>query len=86
LGITLDLTKIPVPPVFCWLAQTGGVAEAEMLRTFNCGIGMIVIAGRAAADEVAAALLSAGETPVSIGEIREAGSGPRVITQGHLAL
>ena len=33
----------PVPPVFGWLARTGGVAEAEMLRTFNCGIGMVVV-------------------------------------------
>jgi phosphoribosylformylglycinamidine cyclo-ligase len=86
LGITLDLTTIAVPPVFRWLAQSGGVAETEMLRTFNCGIGMIVVAGRDAADEVASALSSAGETPIRIGEVYEAGSGPRVISQGHLAL
>jgi phosphoribosylformylglycinamidine cyclo-ligase len=86
LGITLDLTKIPVPPVFRWLAQAGDVAESEMLRTFNCGIGMIVVAARDAAGEVASALSNASETPIRIGEVREAGSGPRVITQGHLAL
>jgi phosphoribosylformylglycinamidine cyclo-ligase len=57
-----------------------------MLRTFNCGIGMIVVAARAAADEVASALSSAGETPVAIGEVYGAGSGPRVTTWGHLAL
>ena len=45
-GVRLDLDAIPVPPVFGWLAKTGGVAEAEMLRTFNCGIGMIAIVGR----------------------------------------
>jgi phosphoribosylformylglycinamidine cyclo-ligase len=86
LGIALDVTKIPVLPVFRWLAKSGGVAEIEMLRTFNCGIGMIVVAARAAADEVASALSSAGETPIGIGEVRDAGDGPRVITQGHLAL
>jgi phosphoribosylformylglycinamidine cyclo-ligase len=86
LGIDLDLTKIPVPPVFAWLAQAGGVAETEMLRTFNCGLGMIVIAARDAADEVANALASAGETPIQIGEVCEAGAGPRVVTHGHLAL
>jgi phosphoribosylformylglycinamidine cyclo-ligase len=85
-GIALDLSQIPVPPVFRWLAQAGGVAETEMLRTFNCGIGMIVVAARAAADEVASALLSAGETPVRIGQVYDAGSGPRVTTSGHLAL
>jgi phosphoribosylformylglycinamidine cyclo-ligase len=47
LGVTLDLAAIPVPPVFGWLAKTGGVAEREMLRTFNCGIGMIVAADAA---------------------------------------
>src|SRR3954451_12585534 len=39
LGAILDLGAIPVPPVFGWLAKTGGVTETEMLRTFNCGIG-----------------------------------------------
>jgi phosphoribosylformylglycinamidine cyclo-ligase len=86
LGIALDLSQIPVPPVFRWLAQTGGVTETEMLRTFNCGIGMIVIAARDVADEVASALLGAGETPVRIGQVYDAGSGPRVTTSGHLAL
>ena len=45
-GVRIDLDAIPVPPVFGWLARTGGVAEAEMLRTFNCGIGMIVVVAR----------------------------------------
>jgi phosphoribosylformylglycinamidine cyclo-ligase len=86
LGIALDLAKIPVPPVFGWLAKAGGIAEAEMLRTFNCGIGMIVVVTRDAADEAASALSSAGETAIRIGEVSDAGAGPRVITQGHLAL
>ena len=64
LGIQLDLAAIPVPPVFRWLAAEGPVAEAEMLRTFNCGIGMAVIAAADAADGVAAALRAAGEEPV----------------------
>jgi phosphoribosylformylglycinamidine cyclo-ligase len=86
LGITLDLAKICVPAVFRWLAKSGGVAETEMLRTFNCGIGMIVIAARDGADEAASALSGAGETPVRIGEVCTAGAGPRFITRGHLAL
>jgi phosphoribosylformylglycinamidine cyclo-ligase len=86
LGIALDLAKIPVLPVFRWLAKSGGIAEPEMLRTFNCGIGMVVVAARAAADEVASALSRGGERPVQIGEVRDAGAGPRVTTRGHLAL
>jgi phosphoribosylformylglycinamidine cyclo-ligase len=86
LGIALDLSAIPVLPVFGWLAKAGGVAETEMLRTFNCGIGMVVVSALDAADEVAAALSSAGETPIRIGEVYDAGSGPRVTTSGHLAL
>jgi phosphoribosylformylglycinamidine cyclo-ligase len=86
LGIALDLARIPVPPIFRWLAKSGGVAEAEMLRTFNCGIGMIVVAARAGVDDVAAALSRVGETPIRIGEVCEAGDHPRVTTSGRLAL
>ena len=42
LGARIDLGKVPVLPVFKWLASEGGIAQNEMLRTFNCGIGMIV--------------------------------------------
>ncbi|MDR3408899.1 MAG: phosphoribosylformylglycinamidine cyclo-ligase [Methylovirgula sp.] len=86
LGIRLDLAAIPVPPVFRWLAAEGPVAEAEMLRTFNCGIGMAVIAAPDAADAVAMALRAAGEEPVRIGEVVAAATGPRVTTTGRLAL
>ena len=43
LGVGIDLARLPVLPVFKWLADQGGIAELEMLRTFNCGIGMIAI-------------------------------------------
>ncbi|MGP8233364.1 MAG: phosphoribosylformylglycinamidine cyclo-ligase [Methylovirgula sp.] len=86
LGIQLDLAAIPVPPVFRWLAAEGPVAEAEMLRTFNCGIGLAVIAAADAADGVAAALRATGEEPVRIGEVVAAATGPRVTTTGRLAL
>ena len=57
-----------------------------MLRTFNCGIGMIVVAARESADEVAAALTAAGEVPIRIGEIIGGERGARVAFQGRLAL
>ena len=43
LGVHLDLARVPVLPVFRWLAAIGGIAQPEMLRTFNCGIGMIAV-------------------------------------------
>ena len=43
LGVGIDLARLPVLPVFKWLAEQGGIAELEMLRTFNCGIGMVAI-------------------------------------------
>ncbi len=85
LACVLDLKAIPVLPVFKWLAETGGVAEAEMLRTFNCGIGMVVVATATKAEEVVRALTDAGEKPVLIGTIA-----PRTVdavpTHGKLSL
>ncbi|WP_332697659.1 phosphoribosylformylglycinamidine cyclo-ligase [Bosea sp. (in: a-proteobacteria)] len=86
LGVSLDLAAIPVPPVFSWLAKIGGVAEREMLRTFNCGIGMIVVASAAEADAVVAALREAGEEPVRLGEVTSAGSEGQVAYRGKLGL
>ena len=85
LGVRLDLTGIAVPPVFGWLARTGRVEPAEMLRTFNCGIGMIVIAAAGEAEAVAAALRAAAEAPLSLGEVVPA-SGERVRFDGALQL
>jgi phosphoribosylformylglycinamidine cyclo-ligase len=84
IGVRLDLEAIPVPPVFGWLARSGGVAEAEMLRTFNCGIGMIAFASPEHADALTAALRAAGEKPVRIGEAMRSGTGERVATSGRL--
>ena len=86
IGVELDLPSIPVPPVFGWLAATGNVAEREMLRTFNCGIGMIVVAEAARAGEVEAALRDAGEHPVRLGDVVEATGEEQVVYRGHLSL
>ena len=67
----IDLSAVPFPPVFRWLAATGGVAEREMLRTFNCGVGMIVVVAAKDAKTVAAALKKAGEKVVTLGIIRK---------------
>ncbi len=86
LGVAIDLPAISVPPVFGWLAQVGGVAEREMLRTFNCGIGMIVVAEAAQADAVMSALAEAGEKPVRLGEVTTRGTDEAVTYRGKLAL
>ncbi|WP_188567205.1 phosphoribosylformylglycinamidine cyclo-ligase [Undibacterium terreum] len=59
-----------MPPLFTWLQQHGGVADAEMHRVFNCGIGMVVIVSQDNADAALAQLTAAGETVTRIGEIR----------------
>jgi len=86
LGANLDLDAIPVPPVFGWLAKTSRVAESEMLRTFNCGIGMITVAARSKADAVMGALHEAGERPIMIGDIVPADGHERVRYRGSLKI
>ncbi|WP_375461314.1 phosphoribosylformylglycinamidine cyclo-ligase [uncultured Enterovirga sp.] len=85
-GALVDLSAIEAPPVFGWLARAGGIAEAEMLRTFNCGIGMIAVAGRGDANQAMAALRDAGEAPVVVGEVVAHGHGERVRYSGSLHL
>ena len=64
-----DLSAWKSPPVFSWLQSIGQLDDHEMLRTFNCGIGMVVIAEKARSSEVMAALQAACETPVIIGDV-----------------
>jgi len=71
----IDPTAWPRPPVFQWLEETGPVAPAEMLRTFNCGIGMVVIAAPDAAVAIAESLVLAGEQVHRIGVV-ESADGP----------
>jgi phosphoribosylformylglycinamidine cyclo-ligase len=69
LGVALDLTHVKTLPVFRWLAATGGVAEPEMLRTFNCGIGMVAVLDPAGADAAIKAWTDAGETVARLGSV-----------------
>jgi len=65
-----DWDAWPLPPVFQWLQQTGGIADHELRRTFNCGIGFVVIADPAHAPAALTALLDGGEQAWVIGELR----------------
>ncbi len=70
LTAVLDASSWTMPPLFQWLQQHGGVADAEMHRVFNCGIGMVVIVAADQADAALAQLQAAGETVNKIGVIR----------------
>ncbi|KXF90134.1 phosphoribosylformylglycinamidine cyclo-ligase [Phaeobacter inhibens] len=76
LGADIDLNAWELPPVFKWMAETGGIAEAEMLKTFNCGIGMILSVSANRADELVKVLEGEGETVSRLGTVT-AGAGMR---------
>ena len=82
LGAEIDLTAWRLPPVFAWLNEVAGMEQAELLKTFNCGIGLILVveAGREAA--LSALLAEAGETVIPLGSVTE---GQGVSYQGTLA-
>ena len=86
LGVRIDLGKLQVLPVFKWLAQQGNIAELELLRTFNCGIGMIAIVRSDAVQQVSDLLRESGETVAHLGEVVAANGDERVIYDGHLDL
>jgi phosphoribosylformylglycinamidine cyclo-ligase len=65
----------PRPPLFDWLQEEGGVAEGEMHRVFNCGIGMVVIVAEEDVARATALLEAAGETVYRIGRIEARAAG-----------
>jgi phosphoribosylformylglycinamidine cyclo-ligase len=86
LGVGIDLARLPVLPVFKWLAEQGGIAELELLRTFNCGIGMIAIVKPDAIEQVTDVFKQNGETVTPLGEVIKAEGEHRVVYNGHLDL
>jgi phosphoribosylformylglycinamidine cyclo-ligase len=86
LSVSVDLNTVPVLPVFKWLAKSGDVGEHEMLRTFNCGIGMIAVLDPHTAAAAIEQFRAGGETVVRLGEVIAGGGGRRVEFRGHLDL
>jgi phosphoribosylformylglycinamidine cyclo-ligase len=80
----IDLDTWTLPPVFHWLTSQAGLSETEALKTFNCGVGMVLVTPPEAAETVSATLTQAGETVLRLGEIA-AGNGPAVQYRGTLA-
>jgi phosphoribosylformylglycinamidine cyclo-ligase len=87
LAAEIDLDAVKAPAVFSWLSKVGGVAANEMLRTFNCGVGMIVVADPDKADAIAAVLENEGETVFQLGRmIGRAEGAPGTVYNGTLKL
>ena len=77
---------MPVRPVFKWLAAQGDIDEMEMLRTFNCGIGMIAVLDPRTADAASECFAANGETVVRLGEVVKATGDAGVEYRGRLDL
>jgi len=80
LGVSLDANAWNLPPVFRWLAKVGNLPTAELARTFNCGIGMVVIVAQDRIGEALAILAEAEARP--IGRVGKAGGEFRVEIAG----
>ena len=82
LGVTLEAKAWPLLPVFGWLAKTGGLTPADMARTFNCGLGMVVVCPPERAHEAIEILKAHGETVYTVGIVHPVGDGERVTVNG----
>jgi phosphoribosylformylglycinamidine cyclo-ligase len=86
LGATIDLASWQLPALFGWFAREAGVEGAEMLRTFNCGVGLIVIAPQDHANAVLAAFERHAQPARKIGVLSKGDGEPRVRYSGSLRL
>jgi phosphoribosylformylglycinamidine cyclo-ligase len=71
LGARIDLDSWELPGVFKWMAGVGSMSQAEMLKTFNCGVGMILVVKADEADALTTLLTDAGETVYSMGDVTD---------------
>ncbi len=81
LACEIDLSSWQLPPVFRWLATQANMSQPELLKTFNCGIGMILVVAADRADALTTLLAEAGETVIPLGRVVE---GEGVIYKGTL--
>ena len=76
LGIRIDLNSYTMPAIFNWLQQQGNVAESEMLRTFNCGVGMTAIVDASEADQTIETIQQSGLKAWHLGSVEKAQDQP----------
>ncbi|TGD65151.1 phosphoribosylformylglycinamidine cyclo-ligase [Tabrizicola sp. WMC-M-20] len=81
LACQIDLDAWDLPPVFDWLARTANMSEPELLKTFNCGVGMMLVVAQDRADALTDLLRAEGETVIRMGQVVE---GEGVIYTGRL--
>src|SRR5579883_3159726 len=86
LAVEIDLSLVETPEVFRWLAAEGDLSEAEMLRTFNCGIGMVAVTDAQQRAETLAVFAASGDNAIELGRVIEEGRGGRVVYRGRLKL
>ena len=86
LAVAIDLDRVPVLPVFKWLASSGRIGEQEMLRTFNCGIGMVAVLDPNGAKAASDSFAANGETVIQLGEVVPASGDARIGFRGRLDL
>jgi phosphoribosylformylglycinamidine cyclo-ligase len=68
-GIEINLSNWELPPIFRWLSDIGGIDKFEMLKTFNCGIGMTIICSPSSQAGIFSSLEKLGENPIIIGQV-----------------
>lgn len=84
LACEINLSSWTLPPVFRWLAETANMAEGELLKTFNCGIGLVLAVEAERAEALSALLTGMGETVCTLGRIVAAEGGEGVVYKGRL--
>lgn len=82
LAVDLDLDAIPMPAMMSWVAKAGGMSATEMARTFNCGIGMVVIVAADNVQQAMDVLAEQDEVPRQIGVVIDQKDGPQVRLDG----
>ncbi|WRQ46508.1 phosphoribosylformylglycinamidine cyclo-ligase [Rhodobacterales bacterium FZCC0083] len=80
-GVSINLESWALPELFQWLAQQGGLSQAEILKTFNCGIGMVLVVAAEAQAQITALLKEMGEDVIELGRVTDH---PGVQYQGTL--
>ncbi len=80
-GVSINLESWALPELFQWLAQQGGLSQAEILKTFNCGIGMVLVVAAEAQAQITALLKEMGEDVIELGQVTDH---PGVQYQGTL--
>jgi phosphoribosylformylglycinamidine cyclo-ligase len=84
LAAEIELARLPFAPVFQWLGREAALDETELLRTFNCGVGLVLVAAEPRAGDIAAVLRGAGEAPIEIGRLTKRRGGVAVRYAGRI--